>query len=361
MDRYFESNGALVPPTAPTSTDGAYPTDGDLINGVPASTPGAWWFHMFSEEIRNVIVAAGITPSFAATNQLLQAIRALGLNEQQVRVLIEEYSNQSISLTGSSNAFVGALNPAITSNSSLGEAVVVNFPSAITGAATLNLGGGATALVDAQGNAFSSANTVPAGNSIVQYDPTISKYRVLGIGGIDQVARNAAAAAVIPPGVVHEYEGIVAPAGYLMCDGSAVSRTNYSALFAVIGTKHGAGDGSTTFNVPDRRDRMPIGAGTIAAVGDKGGSKDAVVVAHSHNASSSVSDPGHSHPASNTANSQSGSGAFTVGSDGHEGSPPYTDAATTGISVSTTVSSSGVDGTNKNLPPYIGTNFIIKT
>src|SRR5207302_11385946 len=52
-----------------------------------------------------------------------------------------------------------------------------------------------------------------------------------------------------------------APTGFLLCDGSAVSRTTYTALFAVIGTTYGSGDGSTTFNVPDLRGRVAVGAG----------------------------------------------------------------------------------------------------
>ena len=49
------------------------------------------------------------------------------------------------------------------------------------------------------------------------------------------------------------------PAGYLNCDGTAVSRSTYSALFALIGTTYGAGDGSSTFNVPNLASRMAIG------------------------------------------------------------------------------------------------------
>ena len=66
------------------------------------------------------------------------------------------------------------------------------------------------------------------------------------------------------------------PAGWLRCDGSAVSRTTYSALFSAISTAFGAGDGSTTFNLPDYRGRVPIGSGagaglTTRVVGAKGG------------------------------------------------------------------------------------------
>ena len=60
------------------------------------------------------------------------------------------------------------------------------------------------------------------------------------------------------------------PSGWLFCDGSAVSRTTYADLYNVIGTEFGAGDGSTTFNVPDLRGRAPIGVGTGTGGGASG-------------------------------------------------------------------------------------------
>lgn len=56
-----------------------------------------------------------------------------------------------------------------------------------------------------------------------------------------------------PTGVLQDFAGNNAPDGWLLCDGSEVSRTEYAALFAVIGTTYGVGDGSTTFNLPDER------------------------------------------------------------------------------------------------------------
>lgn len=70
---------------------------------------------------------------------------------------------------------------------------------------------------------------------------------------------------LVPVGTILDFAAATAPSGYLVCDGSAVSRTTYSALFAVIGTTWGAGDGSTTFNVPDLRGRAAIGSGTGTA------------------------------------------------------------------------------------------------
>jgi microcystin-dependent protein len=66
----------------------------------------------------------------------------------------------------------------------------------------------------------------------------------------------------LPSGTILDYGGAAPPTGYLACDGSAVSRTTYSGLFTALGTTWGAGDGSTTFNVPDLRGKVTLGAGT---------------------------------------------------------------------------------------------------
>lgn len=86
---------------------------------------------------------------------------------------------------------------------------------------------------------------------------------------------------------------------WLICDGAAVSRTTYADLFAAIGTTYGAGNGSTTFNLPDLRGRFPLGkaaSGTGSTLGATGGALDHThtytdVPAHSHG----ITDPGHNH------------------------------------------------------------------
>lgn len=150
-----------------------------------------------------------------------------------------------------------------------------------------------------------------------------------------------------------------APAGWLLCNGAAVSRTTYAALFAVIGTTFGAGDTTTTFNLPDYRDRMPIGANSIAAsVGATGGSKDAIVVSHTHTAT--VTDPGHTHQYRAFGNDISTVTFTRLGnSTGFSSTNDLIASATTGITVSN--STEGSSGTNANMPPYLGINFIIKT
>lgn len=64
---------------------------------------------------------------------------------------------------------------------------------------------------------------------------------------------------LLPAGVIAPYAGSAAPSGWLLCHGQAVSRTTFAALFTAIGTTYGSGDGSTTFNLPDLRGRVPVG------------------------------------------------------------------------------------------------------
>jgi microcystin-dependent protein len=85
-----------------------------------------------------------------------------------------------------------------------------------------------------------------------------------GVTSAVQTQINTASTAIstnTPAGVVNMWVANDAPTGWFLCDGTAKSRTTYSALFAVIGTTYGSGDNTTTFNLPDLRGRAPIGAG----------------------------------------------------------------------------------------------------
>ena len=156
----------------------------------------------------------------------------------------------------------------------------------------------------------------------------------------------------IPTGGLMMWPTASPPTGYLLCNGSAVSRTNFAALFAVIGTTFGVGDNSTTFNLPNYTNRVPVGAGGLYAAAATGGSKDAVVVSHTHTAT--VTDPGHSHQ---TGSTTSDTGFVSVRSTGTSG--VATSTATTGISVG--ISTTGSSGTDANMPPYLAIFYIIKT
>ena len=78
--------------------------------------------------------------------------------------------------------------------------------------------------------------------------------------------RLATAAITIPPGVYMPYGGATEPLGWLFCDGRAISRSAYPLLFVAIGIAHGAGDGTTTFNLPDMRGRAAFGRDDMGGV-----------------------------------------------------------------------------------------------
>lgn len=75
----------------------------------------------------------------------------------------------------------------------------------------------------------------------------------------------------IPTGTITTWSDSSLPSGFLECDGSNVSRTTYSALFAIIGTTYGAGDGSTTFGLPDLQDNVAVGKSNSKALASTGG------------------------------------------------------------------------------------------
>jgi microcystin-dependent protein len=107
--------------------------------------------------------------------------------------------------------------------------------------------------------------------------------------------------AIDPADKVIAIAGATAPVGWGLCDGTAVSRTTFPATFARIGISHGAGDGSTTFNLPDLRNRFVAGKGPAAwsaSVGQAGGNKDIPGIlqhTHANTVSASGSQPSHTH------------------------------------------------------------------
>ena len=173
----------------------------------------------------------------------------------------------------------------------------------------------------------------------------------------------AALPQAVPTGSVHMMATTTVPSGYLKCNGAAVSRTTYADLFAIIGTAHGAGDGSSTFELPDLRGEFVRGWDDSRGVDSGrnfGSAQSDQNKQHNHSASatSSVSDPGHFHDVP-YSNSDSGDGVIEESGTGFSGVEP-TNSATTGISVSTSVSI-GNSGGNEARPRNIAMMYVIKT
>lgn len=184
-----------------------------------------------------------------------------------------------------------------------------------------------------------TANNVILGNgtSAVQFVAPGTSGNVLTSNG---TTWTSATPVVFVTGMILLWSGSIAsiPSGWALCNGSN--------------------------GTPDLRNRFIVGAGSTYAVAATGGSADAIVVSHTHTASSSssVTDPGHTHVQNRAATGGGLSGPINQAVDGSEASYLSTQSATTGISVSTstTVNNAGSSGTNANLPPYYALAYIMK-
>jgi len=204
-------------------------------------------------------------------------------------------------------------------------------------------------------------------------------------------------------GEIRMFGGTTPPTTWLLCQGQAISRSAYAALFAVYSTRFGAGDGSTTFNLPNFQATVPVGVNSgvnppsgvagFAALGGRGGVKDQIVVAHQHVAPDHLHGPGnlktntdsvnHTHtltdigevvrhnPYAPTGRLQIvASGGLPVDlwnvngrkTIGHSVAHTHQAASGTvaGADRVLTTTSTGASGTNGNYPPAVAIHFMVK-
>jgi microcystin-dependent protein len=167
------------------------------------------------------------------------------------------------------------------------------------------------------------------------------------------------------------------PAGWLLCNGQAVSRTTYLTLFNVIGTLYGTGDGATTFNLPDMRNRYPRMDSVAGNLAHSAGSTSHThpIASHSHNVDGgSPSAVAHVTILSQAAPNifmdrqtgvSPGWGANIQGAVDPVAASAATETSGAVVSGRTDIatpalSATGSNGTD-NIPPYLNLNFIIKT
>lgn len=174
----------------------------------------------------------------------------------------------------------------------------------------------------------------------------------------------------LPAGSIIPWAGANAPVNWLLCDGSAVSRSTYSSLFAVIGTAYGAGNGTTTFNLPDLRGRIPVGrnGGSFGTLGATGGVEtvtltEAQMPSHTHtqNAHNHTQNP-HTH---NLRRGNDGTARIEEIAYSSGGNPQTSNVgvfSTTATNNETTATNQNTGGgeAHTNVQPYQVVNYIIK-
>ena len=248
---------------------------------------------------------------------------------------------------GSTDAYAITLAP-VPSAYADGQVILFKANTVNTGACTLNVNALGAISLKINGadplDGFISAGA----RILVQYDGT--NFNILSTS--NNVLQ-------VPVGTVNMYVGAAAPTGWLLCDGSAVSRTTYAALFGIISTTYGPGDASTTFNVPDMRGRIPVGVGPGTGGGASGtgapaGGSALTAVARAGwkgaetHVLTTAEMPAHTHNIT-TYNTNANGTNNPCGSNNT--SNPGTVAS----------ASAGSDGAHNNIQPQMGINFIIKT
>lgn len=220
----------------------------------------------------------------------------------------------------------------------------------------------------------SAVSVVPTGN--------LSSNQVQAALEELQTAIDNIIAGTNPSGVVFAFAGTSVPAGYLLCDGSLVSRTTYATLFATIGTAHGQGDGSTTFNLPDYRGQFLRGVAgasandpdktsrTAMASGGNTGNNVGTVQTQATRKNGLILNSDHVHETplgdGNIANQPWGNGvtrtlAFGAGVASIPTgitSPPYTGVPAPGFGPYNTMSLTNGDNETRPINAYV--NYIIK-
>lgn len=238
--------------------------------------------------------------------------------------------------TGASSVGTAQITDDSIINADINSAAAIAYSKlALTGSIVNADIGAAAAIVDTKlatistagkvaGDALTSLANIPAGAGVIP-------------------SANLPTIASVPTGAITAYGGATAPTGYLLCDGTAVSRTTYAALFAITSTLYGVGDSSTTFNVPDMRGRVAVGknAATFGTQGATGGEEThalitAELAAHTHNANVYTTDSG------------SGVSGVLAGTQ-----------VTAGDLLATTSTGSGT--AHNNIQPYQVHQYIIKT
>ena len=241
--RNFSSGTSVSPPTPLASPSVGYPTAGNPGTGTPATKPGAYWYHQVGEELRNLILAAGLTPSDAALTQVAQAV--------QILITASVVQDYKASVRVATTANITALNGSAP-NTLDGVTLAANDRILVKDQSTASqngiyyvatLGTGAngtwTRATDADGVGELTAGAVilveeGTANADSQWMLTTDGTITIGTTALTFARKDAGASIGTPVASIVWVAQTTAPAGYLKANGAAISRTTYAALFAAI-------------------------------------------------------------------------------------------------------------------------------
>lgn len=226
----------------------------NTVSGLPTSAPFTLILEpgTTAEEVVNVTSIAGLTVTVdrgwsgtSAKAHLAGAVVRHGIASQDIQPLHQHVDETSAhGLTGGA-AVVGTTQAQVLTNKTIDGAAntITALPTTAYGDSTITL----AKMADASVGTAELVNLAVTEGKIAANAVSLAKLAA------------AIQEALVPTGTVAATARATAPTGWLLCDGAAVSRTTYAALFAAIGTAYGTGDGTTTFNLPDLRGRVAVG------------------------------------------------------------------------------------------------------
>jgi len=350
------STGAVTGPlTSPTDyTISINPvTEGGTITFAVAPATGYTWFIIRRVPLTQsaVIPTEGTLPGSQLENQLDLAVM---MNIQTAESVARTLQLQTTSLFAGPVYFEDPVDASILQYSlALGRYVNVLLDPSLSPLPSPSGHGLALLRANSGGTAYEFVTTLA--DSYLSQITTAGKVSGAAITSLTSVPSGAGLLPPlnggVPSGAMMEWPAAVAPSGYLLCDGSAVSRVTYAGIFAVISTLFGAGDGSTTFNLPDRRERVAVGyksgSTEFGTLGQTGGAKTVTLTS----AESGL--PAHTHQ------EQSLGGGTNIGW-GVQGNAGSGDAVQEGYVYTKANAAANAASAHNNIQPYITLNVIIK-
>ena len=256
---YWKSGAVDSPPDTSTLTSKGYPTSGDPKTGTPATKPGAAWYYLQDQMRNTVIEAAGQTLAEPpSATQFLEALRSMAWLADNT---IPGGKIANASITGAKLAAKTVAG---------GNLADLSVSAAKLAADSVTRDKIAQRAVDGARLATQSvtfSHLLPALIATKAQVTEGTAKDVLMTPFLTRLMVGAFSSPSVPPGTIIHYAGRTVPSGWLICNGANVSRTDYAALFAAIGTTYGAGDGSTTFGLPNLNGRFLEGTTSTSEVG----------------------------------------------------------------------------------------------